>query len=63
MIRKIAISGSVSWANNLVRGNRCFLSGIMAPFSYMNTSTRSRIGGQIARAWSVLRSLSWSKHR
>ena len=63
MIRKIVISGSVSWTNDLVRNNRCFLSDLMAAFSYMNTSTRSGIGSQSNRAWSVLRSLSWSKHR
>ena len=63
MIRKIVIPGSNSWTNDLDRGNRCFLSSMLAVFSYMNTSTRSGIGSQSNRAWSVLRSLSWSKHR
>lgn len=63
MIRKIAISGSVSWTNNFVRCNRCFLSSMMVAFSYMSTSARSGIGSQSNRSWPVLRSLSWSKHR
>ena len=62
MIRKVAISGSASWENHSVRNRRCCLTG-RSTSSFMLTSTRSGIGSQSNRAWSVLRSLSWSKHR
>ena len=63
MIRKVATAGSASWTGHSIRGSRCFLSPMLAIFSYMTIGTRSRLGRQGPRAWFVLRSLSWSKYR